>query len=307
MRRPVSTPGREEAAEAAVAAGIVRSSVLPDAPDDAEPGAPEDAQRVGVVFAARDRVSVELLCPGVVPAAGVGADADGAAQPRVAGPAEAGDLALAGLHGNRSLAGDRLERDAGGVALAPVADLGQQLGGADDRFRVTEERAEDRAVGVLVERASDLAGQQPDLLDEGLERGGEAEHDRAPRLGLELAHSAGGRQAQPGEQLGGALAAAVAVAGEGAGEALLAKAARLLRAGVALEEGEADERVDVGEDAGSAGPERFQLRPQLVGERDPLLDQVLARPGQRSQRPGLVRVGFERAEGTRKTKGEVAL
>jgi hypothetical protein len=154
MRRPVSTPGGEETVEAAVAMGVVGGFVLPDAPDDAEPGAAEDAECVRVVFAADDRVGVDLLGPGVVPAAAVGEDADGAAELLVAGPAEAADFLLAGFDGGGALAGDRLERDAGGVALATVADLGEQLGGGDDRFGVAEERAEDRAVGCSASPAS---------------------------------------------------------------------------------------------------------------------------------------------------------
>src|SRR5881409_1913809 len=111
------------------------------------------------------------------------------------------------------------------MALAAVADLGEQLGGGDDRLGVAEERAEDRPVGVVGEQAADLAGQQPDLLDERLQQRDEAEHDLAAGLGLELASAAAGGGAQPAEQLAGALAAAVAVAGEEAGEPLRAEAA----------------------------------------------------------------------------------
>ncbi len=77
-----------------MAVGLVGGVVVPEAPDDAQPGAAEDADRVRVVAAAGDRVGVDLLCPGVVLAAAVGEDAEGVAQRFVAGPAEAGDLFL---------------------------------------------------------------------------------------------------------------------------------------------------------------------------------------------------------------------
>ena len=41
MRRPVSTLGCEEAVEVVVSVGVVGDVVLPDAPDDSEPGAAE--------------------------------------------------------------------------------------------------------------------------------------------------------------------------------------------------------------------------------------------------------------------------
>src|SRR6266540_2239950 len=101
MRRPVSTLGGQDAVEAAVVGGVVGVVVLPGAPDDAQPGAAEDAERVWVVAAAGDRVLVDLLRPGVVFAACVGEDADGAAERLVAGPAEGCDLLLAGFDRDR--------------------------------------------------------------------------------------------------------------------------------------------------------------------------------------------------------------
>jgi hypothetical protein len=51
----------------------------------------------------------------------------------------------------------------------------------------------------------------------------------------------------------------------------------------------------VGEDE-RPGPERLELGAQLVGERDPRLDEVLARARERPQRPCLVGVGADRAQ-----------
>src|SRR5439155_16482088 len=88
--------------------------------------------RVRVVVAARAGALVDVVGPGVVFAACVGENADGAAQLFVAGPAEAGDFLFARLDGDRGLAGDRFERAAGGVAFSAVADLGEQFSGGDD-------------------------------------------------------------------------------------------------------------------------------------------------------------------------------
>src|SRR5262245_51143157 len=95
MRRPVSTLGCERPVEVAVAGGVVGGAVLPDAPDDAQPGAAEDAEGVRVVVAAGAGALVDVVGPGVVLAAVVGEDGDGVAQGFVARPAEAGDFLLA--------------------------------------------------------------------------------------------------------------------------------------------------------------------------------------------------------------------
>jgi hypothetical protein len=111
--------------QGAVACGVVGGAVLPAAPDDAAPGAPEGAQRARVVVAAGARGGVAILCPWVPVAGAVREGAERAAQPFVTAPAEARCLALAGLDRDGGLAGVSGERVAGGLARAAVADLGQ--------------------------------------------------------------------------------------------------------------------------------------------------------------------------------------
>src|ERR687892_660638 len=97
MRRPVSTWARELACERSVAGGVVGGSVVPAAPEDAQPGGAEGADGALVVVVAGVGVGVDLGGPGVPVAGAVGEGADGVAQALVAGAAEDGDLALAGL------------------------------------------------------------------------------------------------------------------------------------------------------------------------------------------------------------------
>src|SRR5688500_16839305 len=131
MRLPVSTPGGGEAPEGGVAFGVVDVVVLPEAPDDAAPGAAEDADRVLVAGAACSGAAVDVGGPWVVVAAGVGERADRGAQPVVAGPAEAGALGLARFDRDGGLAAVGGERGDGRVAGAAVADLAEHRGGAD--------------------------------------------------------------------------------------------------------------------------------------------------------------------------------
>ena len=122
--------------------GVVGGVVVPDAPDDAAPGAAEDADRVGVGGAAGAGAGVDVGGPGVVVAAAVGERGDGVSESVVAGPAEAGALGLAGLHGDGGLAAVGGRGRLGGVAVAAVAHLGEDRGGADRGLGVAEQRAE---------------------------------------------------------------------------------------------------------------------------------------------------------------------
>ena len=78
--------------------------------------------------------------------------------------------------------------------------------------------------------------------------------------------------------------------GEEAGQALGTEASGRFGRRIALEEGERDRAGDVGEDHGGARPEARQQSGQLVRQRDPGLDQVVAATDQAAQ--GLDGVGL---------------
>ena len=71
------------------------------------------------------------------------------------------------------------------------------------------------------------------------------------------------------------------MAGEPAAKALGAEPLGVGGTRVAAQEGERDRRVDVGEHE-RPGPAGLELGAQLVGERDPCFDEVLAGARQRS-------------------------
>jgi hypothetical protein len=134
--------------QAVVARGVVWGAVLPAAPQHPAPGAPDGSQRARVVVAAGTGGGVAVLRPGVPVAGAVRQRAERCAQPFVASPPEAGCFTFAGLDRDGGLAGVAGKRVAGWVARAAVADLGQQLRGADHAVGVLEQRQEDRAVGM---------------------------------------------------------------------------------------------------------------------------------------------------------------
>lgn len=79
--------------------GFVGDSVLPAAPDDVEPGAGEDADRVGVVVSSGDGAVVHVGGPGVGVSAVAGEVGDGVAELFVCGPTESDVFDFAGLAG----------------------------------------------------------------------------------------------------------------------------------------------------------------------------------------------------------------
>src|ERR1700761_2020566 len=128
--------------------GVGGDAVLPAAPDHAAPGAAEAADRARVVVAAGSGRGVAVLGPGVPVTSRVGEGAGRGSQPLVAAVAEGRDLLFAGFDRDGGHAGVGGERVRGGVALAAVADLGQQRRGGDHALGVFEQREEDLPVGV---------------------------------------------------------------------------------------------------------------------------------------------------------------
>ena len=103
---------------------------MPAAPDHAEPGSGQDADRVGMVLAAGDGVVVDLRGPGVGSSGVAGEVADGVAELLVDRPAEADGLVLAGLAGRGCDAGQAGQGGSVGEPAADIADLGEESGGA---------------------------------------------------------------------------------------------------------------------------------------------------------------------------------
>jgi hypothetical protein len=231
-----------------------------------------------------------------VVAGGVGEGGHRVSEALVAGPAEGSHLAFTGLDRYRAHAGVGSHRLSARVAAATIPDLGHQAGGGDRRLGAAEQREEDLAIGMGAYGASDLGTEELDLLDQRPEGGDERQDDRSASLHLEFAGGADGRFAQTCEEVGDRAPTAVTVPGEEARKTFVAEGARIGGARVALQKGQRDRRVDVGEDTGGARPESFELGAQLVGERDASLHEVFAGTGKGLERLGLLGVGDECAE-----------
>src|SRR5579875_3172711 len=283
----------EERLEGAMLGRVVGRAVLPAVPDDEEPGAGEDADRVRVVVAAGDGAAVEVGSPGVGADGVAGEVADGVAELLVGGPAEADGTVLARLASARRDAGQAGQGLRGREASAAVADLGQQAGGADGAG--AGKAGEDVGVGVQGELLFDLLGKDLDLLHQGAQGGQKGAGDVG--LGGSLgARGAPGRGGEPRVQGGGSDAAAVADADQPGGEAPGGEPVSAVLAVEAGEEAQADRAVDLREEADGAREGALEVGAQLVGERDSVSDQVLARPAGGPQGDGGRAVGDERAQ-----------
>lgn len=164
---------------------------------------------------------------------------------------------LARLKGDGAGAGECGElverREAGAV----VADLGEKLRGVHGAG--SGKGLDDGCIGMLLELLGDELLDLADLHDERAEHGYHGSHHPTRCLRLHLAGAAGRSSLQAGEEFGGRPAAAVARAFEKAGHAYFAQAGSALRGGELVQEGQADQAVDVGEDRGGARPEAFRV------------------------------------------------
>jgi hypothetical protein len=264
--------------------GLVSGVAVPETPDDLAPGAAEHADGVGAYAGSGPGALVDVVRPGSVVAACAGEGADGFARAVVAAPAEAGAFAFAGFNDDGCLAGVGCDGAAMEVAAGAVADLGEHRGCADCGWGVFEQRPEAVAIGVVVQRRADLVGQLRDTGDDWFQAGDGCESDPAPGSGCGHVGVSVDGCADPREQLARCLGSAVAVAGEEVVEPLLADAAGVVWRGVAFDERECDRPVDVREHDRCGRPEALQLCAQLVGARDAMGDEVLARAGERAQR-----------------------
>ena len=86
------------------------------------------------------------------------------------------------------------------------------------------------------------------------------------------------------------------MAAEELGESALAQALGRQRGGIAGQEGEGDRGIDVGEDAGGAGPEPLEQGPKLIGQGHALGDEVVAPADEGAQGARVVGGRAERPE-----------
>ena len=107
---------------------LVGAMVLPAAPEDATPGAGEDADGMRMAAATRASTLVDQGRPAGAVSGVVGKGGEGTAQAFVARPAEDDGAVLAGGVGDGRQAGLGGELGIGGEAGAIIAELGEDLG-----------------------------------------------------------------------------------------------------------------------------------------------------------------------------------
>jgi hypothetical protein len=169
----------EQCLEGAMFGGVVGGSVLPAVPDDVEPGAGEDADRVGVVVAAGDRAAIEVSGTGVGVSAVAGEVGDSVAELFVCGPTESDVFDFTGLASGGGDSGQACQRFRGGEPGAAVPNLGEQTGRAGARAR---QRGEDLRVRVAGELFGDIGVESLDL-GVNATSGASATHPRSPTKG----------------------------------------------------------------------------------------------------------------------------
>ena len=251
---------------------VVGGAVLPAAPDHVEPGAGQDADGVGVVFAAGAGVVVDGRGPGAGVPGVAGEVADGVAELAVDRPPEADRDVLAGSAGDRCDPGQARQRLGVGEPCPAVPGLGQQARRA--QCAGAGQGGEDVRVRVGGELGGDLGLQDLDLAGQGTQGGHQSAGDGCPGRSVGSGSPAGGGM-QPRMQLlrpGG-----VAPVGKGmqpCGQVFLAQLAGRILGAEAGQERQADLAVQAREQPGTGGERRSEVGAQLVAGRD-----AVRRPG----------------------------
>ena len=168
-------------------------AVLPAAPDDADPGPGQDADRVGMSASPRNCSLVDVGRPRVGHPTPVREVHQGGSEPFVARPPKHGLVAFPGLPGRGGRSGQGGEGVIGGKPFPAIADLGQQGGGPDHPR--SWQFSEDVLVGVRVEELGDLLFDLDDLLVQRLDEADQADGDPAAGRALSTEQPGSG----PGE------------------------------------------------------------------------------------------------------------
>jgi len=202
MRHPVSTLKFScgEFCGAGVLIGVVCVSRLPCLPEHADPGTSEDAYGMWMFTSALSGAAVDCAGPVGCMARVIGEAGDGESQVLVACPSEDDASAFAGGVGDGADAGLGGELVFGWEAFANVAQLGEDLGGADASG--AWERHDDLAVGQLGDGVLDARREPGDFVDEAFEHSDQCTDEFSLGVGLGIAGQAGRCGAQPGEQFG---------------------------------------------------------------------------------------------------------
>ena len=249
-RQPVSTPPRSSRPyyprESAVAGRIVWRAILPAAPEHTDPCPREDADGMRMITPSDPGAFIDGGGPGRFVAGVIREDGDGFSEALVARPTKGDASVLARLVGHRDDARFRSQALCRGEAPAVIADLGEDLRRIE--LAGAGEGREDRSIHVCGDGVLDRSSQPLDLRDEGLEHTHQRTNELAIGLHLGLTHEAHRRAVEALQQLFGGAPATVGVVGEERLETPLAEVLGTLRCRVALQEGERDGRVDVGED-----------------------------------------------------------
>jgi hypothetical protein len=191
------------------------------------------------------------------------------------------DAALAGLAGRRGHSSEAGQRFRGWESAAGVADLGQQPSGANGAG--ARQAGEHLRVDVRVQLLGDLVGQHGDLLDQSAQRGQQRPgHVQRGRAGVP--GRASGRRGDPGVRLLRRGTAAVADPGQERGQAFRGQPVGAVLAVEPGQELQAHLSVQLMEQPHRGRVEPEQMGAQLVGQRHPMVDQILPCSHRRAQR-----------------------
>lgn len=296
MRHPVSTSiiscGEFECSD--VDLGIVLSIVLPSTPKNTDPCASEDPGCMLMSEAATSSSRVDVSRPwrgmsGIVCKAD-----DGSAQTMIAGPSENYSATLARGMSDGTDAGFCGEMVFREIALPNVSEFYEYLCGTDPAG--SREGHDDPAVGKLSDIMFDTLGKFSNLAHDLFEHRREGLDEFTGRNDFAFLGVPCWCATKSAEELSSRFTPRIAVLNQKAGETFFTEPRGAVRRWISTDECESDRTVDGGKNSIGSWPKAVEQTAQLVGQSDPLGDQIIPAAYQYSQCSDIVGDGTERTE-----------
>ena len=181
----MSTLGCSESSGSSMLSSVVGPSILPSAPEDANPSTGKDARCVGMIGAAGAGALVDVGSPSRLVTGVIGEGGDRESQAFVAGPSGGHAARLSRLVSDRGDTGFSGEVLFGLESSAIVAELGEDLSGIDASG--SGEGHESLAVGQCGDGMLEQGGEVLQLIDERLQHSDQRAYELALGFGLGIA------------------------------------------------------------------------------------------------------------------------
>jgi hypothetical protein len=307
VRRSASTVnhdslcGANQNIRSSVFSDIVWNASRPHLPENTYPSACEDAHSMGMSAAACSGGVVDVCRPGRTVTRVAGPGSNGSPQVVIAGPSEENGTRLTALTSDRCNAGLSRELIRTSQAFTNIAEF------CEDLCRIEPAsiwQAHDQITIVMLHYfVFDARGKFGDLVHQRTQDTCQRAYKLAFGLFFEAVSASHWGSVQASQQLLRSAPPAISLSCKKGIQPLFSKTSRTTRSRIAFKKSQGDWRVNLMKHRRRSRPKAFEQRPELVGESDPLCNQIIActyqstqsfdRVGSRLQQPEAMTVSAQ--------------